>query len=142
MSLVTLRHVEIFLDQGSNLCPALSDGFLTTGLPGKSCACLLKKYLRSSTGSQVYCSSVVIFAVFVGKNFSLDKCTTARYPLQFNSNRDGQNYFVGGLLLQQSLVFEGPPPFPGFKKNLVPGGFICEGTDPSSMFSVGVGSAL
>ena len=80
MDLVALQHVEIFLDQGSNLCPALSGGFLTTGLPGKSHACLLKKYLRSSTGSQVYCSSVVTFAVSEGKNFSLDKCTQLDIP--------------------------------------------------------------
>ena len=43
-------------------------------------ACLLNSCLRSFTGSQVYCSSVVIHGVSGWKSFSLNKCAQLDIP--------------------------------------------------------------
>ena len=43
-------------------------------------ACLLNRCLRSFTGLQVYCSSLVIRGVSGGKNFNLDKCAQLDIP--------------------------------------------------------------
>lgn len=88
----------------------------------------------------MYCSSVVIFAVFVGKNFSLDKCTTARYPLQFDSNQGWLRITLWGPSI--TAIFGVEDPLSGFKKNLVPGGLFVKELILPLCFQWGSGQCL
>ena len=97
---------------------------------------LLNKCLRSFTGSQVYCSSVVTCEIFGGKSFSLDKCTQLDIP--YNLTAVG----VGKIMLWGPSYFgdngsSGDPSFQILGRAWSPG-LPCEGTTPSTVFLVEV----
>ena len=96
-------------------------------------ACLLTRYLRSSTGSQMFCSLVLGFLEVKSLVW-----TSIPVLFQFHSSVDGLNYYRG-LPFWQWLV--GGTPFRVLRRTWSPG-FLCEGTAPSCVFLEGAGSAL
>ena len=86
-------------------------------------ACLLNRYLGLSTGSQVYCSSVVTCGVSGGKSFSLDRCTQLDIPCHLTAVGVAKITLLGPVHFGNSWSWQDPL-FPGFKKNLVPGVYL------------------
>ena len=98
-------------------------------------ACLLNRYFGFSTGSQVYCSSVVTCEIFGGKSFSLDKCTQLDIP--YNLTAVGVDKIVIGPFYFGNNWSSGNPSFQILRRTWSPG-FPCEGTTPSTVFLVEV----